>query len=480
MLCAAILAGVLATLAFAEEPSVAWIGETGYATLEAAVNAAVSGDTIVLGEGKFTLYGKGADTKGKDLTFVGQGSDKTEWGIGAKMPDPDKFGTEYNGDYSFDGAGTVTFKNMALRSGAADYLGFIRANHTVTENCVIRGKTFYWGYKTAIFVNTSFECPSGDYALWTYSSPEMTFDRCTFYSSGKVVNVYTDYGAGRQDIIVTFKDCTVNNSGTANKSVLNINDSNMGQFKYIIQISGKNTIQNIAADGKTADIFRDPVTCSRWFGFGGKAKTNNTGRVVVTIDGKNVFRDGKMVSHEIDTENDKYTEGYKDDAYTVTVGDWEIAEDGKYTRAVKKVCDYCGYIDEYTEEGYAVTFTDGVDGEEIFRDQTTIVLSGEPTPSFEGEAPVREGYVLKGWSPVLPETVSESATYAAVWEKKTEPEKPAPQEPTNPPSKPSDEKENSPKTGDAENFFLWLALMPVSGVAVLTAVLLNKKKKCNQ
>ena len=69
-------------------PSVAWIGETGYPTLEEAVNAAASGDTIVLGEGKFTLYKKGADTKGKSLTFVGQGADKTAWGIGAKVPDP--------------------------------------------------------------------------------------------------------------------------------------------------------------------------------------------------------------------------------------------------------------------------------------------------------------------------------------------------------------------------------------------------------
>ena len=79
-------------------PSVAWIGETGYPTLEAAVNAAASGDTIVLGEGKFTLYKKGADTKGKNLTFVGQGADKTAWGIGATLPDPAYFGTEYNGD----------------------------------------------------------------------------------------------------------------------------------------------------------------------------------------------------------------------------------------------------------------------------------------------------------------------------------------------------------------------------------------------
>ena len=59
------------------------IGNTSYATLEDAVNAAKSGDTITLGDGKYTLYKKGATmngTKGKDLTFVGQGAGKTFWG----------------------------------------------------------------------------------------------------------------------------------------------------------------------------------------------------------------------------------------------------------------------------------------------------------------------------------------------------------------------------------------------------------------
>ena len=85
---------------------------------------AESGDTILLGEGNYTLYGISSDgtTKDKDLTFVGQGPDKTAWNIGDEVPDPSKYGTEYNGDYSFDGAGTVTFKNMTLRSGKVDYL----------------------------------------------------------------------------------------------------------------------------------------------------------------------------------------------------------------------------------------------------------------------------------------------------------------------------------------------------------------------
>ena len=323
-----------------------------YKTLATAVTAAKSGDTIVLGEGKYTLYGVNSEghTKGKDLTFVGQGADKTSWGIGATMPDPDKFGTEYNGDYSFDGAGTITFQNMTLQSGSADYLGFIRADNTVVEDCIINGKTFYWGYTSAEFTNTTFNCPivektflgipytEGDYALWTYSSPTMTFDTCTFNSSGKVINVYTDYGAGTHDITVNFKDCTVKNTAN-NKQVLNVNDSNMGGYKYILNISGNNTVSGVPYD---------KTTCSRLYGFGGKAKTNNTGRLDVTIDGTPVWAKGKMLKH-------KYSAGEQDNAFTTVEGDWITKPDGTQIRTVTKTCDYCGYKEETKEFGLDVS-----------------------------------------------------------------------------------------------------------------------------
>lgn len=459
-----LIASTLFTVAFADSSApagtsgdVAWIGETGYPTLEAAVNAAQSGDTITLGEGKYTLYKKGAATAGKDLTFVGKGAGKTEWGIGATIPDPANFGTEYNGDYSFDGAGTITFKNMTLQSGKADYLGFIRANRTVVDNCTVNGKTFYWGYTSAEFKNTTFNCPSGDYALWTYSSPEMTFDRCTFNSSGKTVNVYTDYGAGKNDITVNFNDCTVNNTGFITKSVLNINDSNMGDSKYRINISGNNTIT-----GK--NIFRDSVTCSRWFGFGGKAKTNNTGRSVVTVDGKTAFKEGKMVSHEV---NPNYTDGFKDNAYTVTSGDWVPGDDGTYTRTVTKVCKYCGYKAEDTQTGYSVTYTDGVENEEIFEDQSAIVLKNETTPAFNGETPSREGYSFKGWDPKVEKTVTKNVTYTAVWEKNAAA------------ASTSDNtgNTNDPKTGDTSNSILWLALLLMSGITATGIATVRRNAK---
>ena len=183
LLAVAMMLQMLPMLAFADEGTSstagkAWIGATEYDTLLEAVQHANDGDTITLGEGNYTLYGISSigTTKGKDLTFVGQGPDKTAWNIGAEVPDPANFGTEYNGDYSFDGAGTVTFKNMTLRSGDKDYLGFIRIDNTVVENCVINGETFYWGYKSAVFTDTTFNAPDGRYALWTYSLPDYDID----------------------------------------------------------------------------------------------------------------------------------------------------------------------------------------------------------------------------------------------------------------------------------------------------------------
>ena len=363
ILCMAVT--LLPTAVFAEDATEklipaggAKIGETVYQTLEAAVTAAASGDTIQLGAGKYTLYKKDAVTTGKDLTFVGQGADETTWGIGATMPDPDKFGTEYNGDYSFDGAKTITFKDMTLQSAGADYLGFIRADQTVVEDCTINGKTFYWGYTSASFKNTTFNCPSGDYAIWTYSSPTMTFDTCTFNSSGKVINVYTDFGAGKQDITVNFKNCTVNNTGKSLKPVLNINDSNMGNFKYILNISGNTTVTGV-------DVDKD--TCSRLFGFGGKAASNNKGKTVVSFGDTTVWEDGKMVDAKAyHTDGVKvdgvtydnggsgandilYAEGYKDNAFTITYSEWTKNPDGTQSREGTKTCKYCGQAVTFTE-----------------------------------------------------------------------------------------------------------------------------------
>lgn len=133
-----------------------------YTSLVDAVEQASSGDTIELGEGSYTLYKKISDDKkpeGKDLTFVGKGPDKTTWQIGPEVPDPKLYGTEYNSDYSFQNAGTITFKNMKLCTGDKNYLGFTYIDKTVVDHCDIYGRTAYWGYTSAEFIDTTFYAP---------------------------------------------------------------------------------------------------------------------------------------------------------------------------------------------------------------------------------------------------------------------------------------------------------------------------------
>jgi hypothetical protein len=69
-------------------------------------------------------------------------------------------------------------------------------------------------------------------------------------------------------------------------------------------------------------------------------------------------------------------------------------------------------------EKYAVTYTDGVDGEEIFKDQVYTVEFGKATPAFNG-TPARDGYKFTGWTPTVADTVTRNATYTAQWENLT-------------------------------------------------------------
>ena len=381
------VAMMLPMLAFADDAAgtpVAWNenkNNKGYPSLEAAVIDADSGDTIILGAGNYTLHNKLKDNqkpKGKDLTFVGQGSDKTTWYIGAKVPDPNLLGTEYNGDYSFDGAGTVTFKNMTLRSGDKDYLGFIRIDNTVVENCVINGKTDYWGYTSAKFIDTTFNAPNGQYALWTYCSPIMTFDNCTFNASGKVINVYTDYSAEKFDITVNFNNCTVNSSnGFLDKQALIINDKNRGNYKYIINIKDPHVT-----------AARSTTTCSQVFGF-----KYNTGRTEVYWNNsvEPVWKDGEMQTHS-------YTDGEHDHVVITTYSEWTKFDARNEWRDVTKTCDYCHRSKTHKEVASVYRLQYNLNGgvgdetadynEAFYRENESVTLAA---------APKREGYQFAGW-----------------------------------------------------------------------------------
>ena len=191
-----------------------------------------------------------------------------------------------------------------------------------------------------------------------------------------------------------------------------------------------------------------------------------------------------------------YTDGvddeeiFEDQTYTVESGEATPDFDGTPTRdgylftgwepeVAKTVTGNATYTAQWEQlppaETYTVTYTDGVDDEEIFEDQTYTVESGEATPDFDG-TPTREGYTFAGWEPAVAEYVTDDAIYEATW--------------TSDPTTPSKDKSKtdkttssktgktaSPKTGDTSNVPLWFALLFVSGGAAIgTTVVIRKKK----
>ena len=80
-------------------------------------------------------------------------------------------------------------------------------------------------------------------------------------------------------------------------------------------------------------------------------------------------------------------------------GSWQLKEQGRVP----------------VTEVYTVTYTDGVDGEEVFADQVYSGLRKDSeTPAFNG-TPNREGYTFAGWEPEVAKTVTETVIYVAMW-----------------------------------------------------------------
>ena len=414
---------------------VAWIGDVGYTTLKDAVDAAPENKLteIRLGEGTYTLYTEDATQRAKvrykNLTFVGAGRDKTTWLVGPKVPNPQKFGTEYNSDYSFDVRGsnaeprtpdeseTVTFKGMTLQSGNVDYLGFSGSDNTVVEDCTIEGLTAFWGYRSAKFINTTFTAPPSNYAIWTYSSADMTFQNCIFNVTGKAVNVYTDFGATQHDFTINFDSCTVN-STEANKTALSINDSLMTDagegFRFYVNITGNNTINGLKPDTKT---------CSRLFGFSndkiylynGKKLHYDSGATVVTINGKPVWKDAaRFVEHNGNNfdegtynngtgkgDANQYTEGYKDNAFDTNVTGWTLKANttNTYVRTITKQCQYCHekIVEQEEKAGYCLSYDlNGGTGAEGTYNNTYYPPQDGYTATVAAD-PSRAGYQFAGW-----------------------------------------------------------------------------------
>ncbi len=440
LLAVAMMLQMLPMLAFAEDApgtgkkDVAWIGETGYPSLEAAVTAAGDGATITLGEGVYSLGGTQNTQKvtTKSLTFVGAGVDKTKWQIQAPQT---KYGSDGWCNYSFDGSDSITFQDMTVIGSvypdgtikAEDTQGYVRVQNITLKDCVFNGRADYWGYTTTTFDNVTFNAPgtteSGisdtNYSLWTYTGNTCTFKDCTFYSKGKTINVYRHTDPG-EDVTVNFENCTVNSNFATfalfSKTALNINDRYMGSHKFIININ--------INDPKTITAARDTTTCSQVFGFGGKT-ASNSGRTEVYWNNsvEPVWKGGKIQTHS-------YTDGEHDKAFTYTYSEWKKFDERNEWRDVTKTCDYCHRELEKHQETASVyrlqyNLNGGTGDETAYKD----AFSHEKENVTLAAAPTREGYKFAGWLSLNGKLYNAGSelvltgdeVFTAQWKKKDEP-----------------------------------------------------------
>lgn len=416
LLAVAMMLQMLPMLAFADgapgtgETYKAWIGEQGYPSLEAAVTAAGDGATITLGEGVYSLGGTQNTQKvtKKSLTFVGAGVDKTKWQIQAPQT---AYGPDGYCNYSFDGSNSITFQDMTLIGSvypdgtikAEDLQGYVRVQNITLKDCVFNGRADYWGYTSTTFDNVTFNAPGtteseiskANYSLWTYTGNTCTFKDCTFNSKGKTINVYRPGDPGN-DVTVNFENCTVNSNFSLyvlfDKTALKIDDSYMGNHKFIININDP-----------TVTAARDTMTCSQVFGFGGD-HDKNSGRTEVYWNGDPVWKDGKMKTHSYtdgEKEERAYRDGEKEESAYITTdrSEWTPSGAERIDKCeVTKKCKYCGWTKKGWE--YASVYrlqynlNEGVGAENVdysdanYRQNVSVKLAAAPT---------REGYQFAGW-----------------------------------------------------------------------------------
>jgi uncharacterized repeat protein (TIGR02543 family) len=215
--------------------AVAKIGDTLYATLQEAVAASQTGDTVeVIVAGTYTLPGlpRNIMLEGK---VEGVAFNHTGTGNIAAIP---------NG---------ATFKNVSFIFGNNNYHGFQHNGGLTFENCTFNGKFFTDGNET--YTNCTFNQTASDYHVWVYGGPStITFDTCTFSGSGKFIHVYNETSTNNKLIV---KDCIFINNGAANKAAINVKETGGTRttaLKCEVEISGAIVLTgSFPDDSKSAD-----------------------------------------------------------------------------------------------------------------------------------------------------------------------------------------------------------------------------------
>ena len=284
----------------AKETSVARIGTNYFDSLTDAIKSlndaeSKTAEIHVLKEN--VILGKVADAAptGKyEITFIGEGSDKTQIDIrDAKQITGSEGSAQVGANYVNNPELSMTFKNVSvLIGGTLHYQGFVRCGDLTFENCTIKGKGYMWGSGNVKFIGCTFDSPNAadnvegatnsnkdGYNMALYAGNSFYFEDCTFNSEkGQFINAYREDGI-KTPINVTIKNCRFISGNTG-----------VSQHKYAAIYLKPENIWNVTIEN---------VTCNENVETGANSGSNlyevkvpSKSDTTVTIDGAVVWANG--------------------------------------------------------------------------------------------------------------------------------------------------------------------------------------------
>ncbi|MCD7945693.1 MAG: InlB B-repeat-containing protein, partial [Clostridiales bacterium] len=268
----------------------------------------------------------------------------------------------------------LIFDNVTFVNNTGTTAGAVAGGTSIeATNCIFTGNT-----------GTNAGAMAGD----------ITATNCTFTGNTGTAGAGAIYSAAGKTLVL--KGCTITgNSGTQGGGIKVLRAASSATT---LDLTGSNVIYNNTASVAGDDIF---VTASS----GSKVLTVKLADASVYTGGltASLYQDGTYSSTSLDDDS-RYSEGNRTEVSGSVKPSNSTSSASMRSIGIKVV-----------PVSYTVTYTDGVDGVELFADQVTTVASGAVTPDYVGETPTRTGYTFTGWTPEIVDTVTGDVTYTAVW-----------------------------------------------------------------
>ena len=243
LLAVVMLVGLLSTVALAEESTnVAFINETGYATLADAISAAGDDATITLAVGNHTMPGQ---VTSKNITIKG--------GVDAIV--------DLTASVNASGS-TINFEGVTVKFDNDNYEGLQHSTKVTYTNCTHIGTEFLYA-PTVSYSGCTFNMynASTEYAVWTYGASDVTFTDCNFNTNGKAILVYTE---AAHQAAITLSRCTFTSNGTyTGKAAVELGQSANGNVaEYDLVFTNCTADDNFSTNNSSSNLWgnKDSMT----------------------------------------------------------------------------------------------------------------------------------------------------------------------------------------------------------------------------